>query len=394
MLLKILFNYLIGFVNITVEGFFVERFINNCINNKMVLWNIKRKSSTLITTNVSIKDFINIRHMAKKTKCKLSINSKKGLPFIMHKYRKRRLLLLLVIPVILIILISSMYIWNIEIIGSDDINKNELISQLKEEGVYSGNKKSKINVKKVIDNIRLKRNDISWMSIDMKGTNIVINIVKAEPKPNIINENEYCNIVATKNGIITKITADNGTALVKKGDMIEKGDILIGGYMEGKFTDKRSLHAKGKVEAKVWYTKKAKSNYTREIIEETTNKKKRYSININNFKINLYKTLPKFENYDTINETNKIKIFSNFYLPLQINKTTYIEQNKTKITYGKEELKQILIKELEHEFEKDGVNKPNVTNKIINIYDNNDKELEIEMTYEVIEEIGTEEKFE
>ena len=26
MLLKILFNYLIGFVNITVEGFFVERF--------------------------------------------------------------------------------------------------------------------------------------------------------------------------------------------------------------------------------------------------------------------------------------------------------------------------------------------------------------------------------
>lgn len=394
MLLKILFNYLIGFVNITVEGFFVERFINNCINNKMVLWNIKRKSSTLITTNVSIKDFINIRHMAKKTKCKLSINSKKGLPFIMHKYRKRRLLLLLIIPVILIILISSMYIWNIEIIGSDDINKNELISQLKEEGVYFGNKKSKINVKKVIDNIRLKRNDISWMSIDMKGTNIVINIVKAEPKPNIINENEYCNIVATKNGIITKITADNGTALVKKGDMVEKGDILIGGYMEGKFTDKRSLHAKGKVEAKVWYTKKAKSNYTREIIEETNNKKKRYSININNFKINLYKTLPKFENYDTINETNKIKIFSNFYLPLQINKTTYIEQNKTKITYGKEDLKQILIKELEHEFEKDEVNKLNVTNKIINIYDNNDKELEIEMTYEVIEEIGTEEKFE
>ena len=189
MLLKILFNYLIGFVNITVEGFFVERFINNCINNKIVLWNIKRKNSTLITTNVSIRDFTNIRHMAKKTKCKLKINSKKGLPFIIHKYRKRRLLLILLIPVLLIILISSMYIWNIEITGSEDINKNELISQLKEEGVYSGNKKSKINVKKVIDNIRLKRSDISWMSIDMKGTNIIINVVKAEPKPDIINEN-------------------------------------------------------------------------------------------------------------------------------------------------------------------------------------------------------------
>lgn len=394
MLLKILFNYLIGFINITVEGFFVERFINNCINNKITLWNIKRKNSTLITTNVSIKDFMNVRHMAKKTKCKLSINSKKGLPFIMHKYRKRRLLLLLLIPVTLIILISSMYIWNVEIIGSEDINKEELIKQLKEEGVYSGNRKNKINVKKVIDNIRLKRNDISWMSIDMKGTNIIINIVKAESKPNIINEDEHCNIVATKNGVITKITADNGTALAKKGDMVQKGDILIGGYMEGKFTDTRYLHAKGKIYAKVWYTKRAKSYYTREITEKTENKKKRYSININNFKINLYKTLPKFENYDTINETNKMKIFSNFYLPLQINKTTYIELKKIKVTYGKEELKQILIQELEREFEKDEVNKLNVANKIINIYDNDDKELEIEMTYEVIEEIGTEEKFE
>ena len=394
MLLKILFNYLIGFVNITVEGFFVERFINNCINNKIALWNIKRKNSTLITANVSVKDFKNIRHMAKKTKCKLSINSKKGLPFIMHKYRKRRLLALLLIPVALIVLISSMYIWNVEIIGDEEIDKNELIAQLKEEGVYCGNKKSKINVKKVIDNIRLKRNDISWMAINMKGTNIIINIVKAEPKPNIINENEHCNIVATKSGIITKITADNGTALVKKGDMVEKGNILIGGYMEGKFTDKRSLHAKGKVEAKVWYTKKVKSNYTREITEKTGNEKEKYSININNFKINLYKTLPKFENYDTINETKKVKIFSNFYLPLQIDKVTYIELNKNKITYGKEELKQILIKELEQEFEKDEVNKFNVVNKIINIYDNDDKELEIEMTYETIEEIGTEEKFE
>ncbi len=394
MLLKILFNYLIGFINITVEGFFVERFINNCINNKITLWNIKRKNSTLITTNVSIKDFMNIRHMAKKTKCKLSINSKKGLPFIMHRYRKRRLLLLLLIPVALIILISSMYIWNVEIIGNDEINKDELINQLKEEGIYSGNRKNKINVKKVIDNIRLKRNDISWMSINMKGTNIIINIVKAESKPNIINEDEHCNIVAIKNGVITKITADNGTALVKKGDMVQKGDILIGGYMEGKFTDKRYLHAKGKAYAKVWYTKKAKSYYTREITEQTENKKNRYSININNFKINLYKTLPKFENYDTINETNKMRIFSNFYLPLQINKTTYIELKKSKVTYGKEELKQILIQELEHEFEKDEVNKLNVANKIINIYDNDDKELEIEMTYEVIEEIGTEEKFE
>ena len=32
-------------------------------------------------------------------------------------------------------------------------------------------------------------------------------------------------------------------------------------------------------------------------------------LNINNFKINLYKRLPNFENYDTIKEAKKIKLF-------------------------------------------------------------------------------------
>ena len=107
MIFRIIFNYILGFVNITVEGFFVERFINNCINNKVFLWGIKRKSSTLMTSNVNIKDFKKIRNIARKTKCKVNINSKKGFPIILHRYRKRKLLLLISIPIILAILISS-----------------------------------------------------------------------------------------------------------------------------------------------------------------------------------------------------------------------------------------------------------------------------------------------
>ena len=393
MIFRIIFNYILGFVNITVEGFFVERFINNCINNKIFLWGIKRKNSTLLTANVNIKDFKKIRNIAKKTKCKVNINSKKGFPILLHRYRKRRLLLLLLVPIILAILISSRFIWNIEVIGTENISQEEIISELGEEGVLIGKKKSSIDSKKVISSIRLKRDDISWMSLDMKGTNIIVTIVEAEKKPDIIDKNEYCNIVANEKGVITKITADTGTALVKPGDIVEKGDVLIGGYMEGKYTDTRYVHAKGTIEAKVWYTKNIKSGFIREISEETGNQKNIYSININNFKINLYKTLPNFENYDTINETNKIRLFKNFYLPIEINKTTYVEKKTNKITYGKEELKALLINELEKEFEDEKINELNITNKIVNVYEK-DNTFELEMTYEVKRTIGIEEKLE
>lgn len=393
MLFKIIFNYLLGFVNITVEGFFVERFINNCINNKIFLWSIKRINSTLITTNISVREFKKIHAIARKTKCKVSINSKKGLPIVLHRYRKRKLLLLILIPIVFCVLITSTYIWNIEITGIENIEKEEILSQLADEGIDIGKRKANLDTKKVINNIRLKRNDISWMAIDMHGTNIIIKIVEADEKPDIIDENEYCNIVANQKGIITKITADTGTALAKVGDVVEKGDVLIGGYMEGKYTGVRNVHAKGNIEARVWYTKKLQSEFTREITEETGTIENKYSINFNNFKINLYKSLPNFENYDTINETNKMKILNNFYLPIEINKTTYVEQKITNITYGKEELKKILIEDLEKQFEEEGINNLNVINKVVNFYEK-ENSIEVEMTYEVKSNIGIEEKLE
>lgn len=392
MLIKIFLNYLFGYINITIEGFFIERFINNCKSKKIFLWNIKRSTSTILNAKISVKDFKKIRSIIKKTKCRIKINSKKGLPFIFNRYKKRKIFIFLIIPILLIIYISSMYIWNVEIVGNNNIDEDELINQLKEYGLDIGKLKKSIDTKSVINNIRLERNDISWMEINLKGTNAIVNIVEADEKPEIVKDQEYCNIVSDKRGVITKITANKGTALVKEGDIVNVGTELIAGYMEGKYTERRYVHAQGEVQAKVWYTKRKYSEFTREVTTQTGNYKNRYRISINNFEINLYKSIPNFEKYDTISENKKIKIFSNFYMPLTIIKDTYIETKTETITYGKTELQNILISELEEEFKKEELDETKITNKIVNVYQTNDSGIEVEMTYEVLETIGTEEK--
>ena len=78
-------------------------------------------------------------------------------------------------------------------------------------------------------------------------------------------------------------------------------------------------------------------------------RKKRIKVkgqNINNLKINFTKTLPKFQNYDTISENKKLKIFSNFYFPIEFCKTTYYELEEKEITYTIDEAKQILKNKL------------------------------------------------
>ena len=392
MFIKIFFNYLLGYLNITIEGFFVERFINILASKKIFLWNVKKRNSSLLCANISIKDFKEIKDIARKTKCKVKINKKKGVPFVFNKYKKRKIFIMLLLPIIIMIMISSMYVWNIDIVSSGDINEKELLEQLNEKGLAVGKIKRNIDTKNIITNIRLERSDISWMEINLKGTNAIVNIVKAEEKPNIIDDNEYCDIVSDKKGIISKITAQRGTIAVKVGDIVEEGTKLISGIMEGKYTDPRYVHAKGEVEAKVWYTKRRKSKFTREVSKQTGAEKEKYSIIFNNFRINLYKSLPNFEKYDTISENKKIKLFSDFYLPISIQKDTYKEIKTNDITYGKQELQNILISEMEKEFEQENFNDKNITNKTVNVYQKDKDTIEVELTYEVLETIGTEEK--
>ena len=166
---------------------------------------------------------------------------------------------------------------------------------------------------------------------------------------------------------------------------------MISGWMEGKYTGIRYVHAKGEIEAKVWYTKNKKISYNTTERQETGEVENKYQIKFNNFKINLSKKLSKFEIYDTIETENKIKLFSNFYLPISIIKITNKEVKEVQKNYEIEEAKNIGIQQLEEELEREIENKESIVNKNVNTYVEEDG-VNVYVTNEVLENIGTNEK--
>ena len=391
MYLQILRNYILGYVKITVEGYFIERLINLCMKNRILLWNSKRKKSTLLEANISIKDFRRIIQFAKQSKCKVKIKSKKGLPFIFNKYKKRKIFFIFLCLIVIGILSLSNFVWNIEITGNTSIKNEELMQSLKNEGLDIGSLKSKIDTKEIINKMRLNRNDLAWIGIELKGTNAIVKIVEADKKPEIIPEDEYCNIVATKAAMIVKVNAINGTPLVKEGDIVKENTPLIGGWLEGKYTGMRYVHANGSVQAKVWYTEKQKIELKQVIPSKTGNSETKYSLGLNNFTINFYKTLSKFQKYDTIEENKKLKLFSDFYLPIEIIKKTNYELIDEEKVYEKEEAKQEAANKAKQILDTQIENKENIINTYIN-YNETEDYIEAEVIYEVLEEIGTKEK--
>lgn len=391
MIVKTIQNYITGYLRISIEGYYIERFINICRKENIPVWNIKKEKEIRLAFNIKIKDFKKICKIAKTTKCKLKIKKKKGFPFILNRYRKRKIFVIFLILVIILIGMSSNYVWNIEVIEENGNNLENIMQNLNQSGLVVGKRKTEINTKEVINKVRLERNDIAWMGIELKGTNAIVKVVKSDEKPDIIDENEYCSIVADKAGIITKISAQDGTANVKVGDTINEGETLINGWVEGKYTGIRYVHAKGEIQAKVWHTKHKFIEYNTTEKRETGEQEEKYAIKFNNFKINLGKGVSKFEIYDTIETENKFKIFSDFYLPISIVKTTNKEIENIQKKYNKEEAKTLGIKELEGELNNEIENKDNIVNKNINTYEN-ENGLDVYVTYEVLENIGTNEK--
>ena len=388
-----LMNFFFGYLRIEIEGYYIEKFINLCIKNKINIWNLKRDKGTKLFLNIGINDFKKLSPICRKTKCRVKIQKKKGIPFILNRYRKRKVFVIFLLFVSFFIYFSSCYIWNIEIHVEDNYEIDGIEKDLKDFGIKKGTNKKDVEPDNVANEIRLKRDDISWIGINIKGTNLIVNIVKADDKPEIIDNNDFCNIVSAKNGVVEKVIAQNGTPLVKKGDNIQKGDILIAGYMEGKYTERRLVHSQGEVQARIFYTKTQKIPLYPKIFEPTGQNEKKFQIKFNNFQINLFKTLSKFKIYDTIYTEQNLKIFSNFYLPISVVKITNNEMVKTQKSYSVEEAKNLGIEELAEKIEKQIEHKENIIKTDVDVKEF-EKYIELSLTYEVLENIGTYEKIE
>lgn len=165
--MKFLLQYLFGYMQVRIEGFFVEKVINKAINKKIVLWNIKREKSTIVYANIGLDSYEELAKITDENKCKIETLKKAGLPFIIERYKKRKSILVIALTILLLLIGISNFVWNIQIEGIQSINKEELIKQLEDNGLKIGVLKRKVDEEKIINKIRLEREDISWIGINI-----------------------------------------------------------------------------------------------------------------------------------------------------------------------------------------------------------------------------------
>ncbi len=320
MLILRLWNYLSGYVIIVVEGYFLEKFINICSHRQIRLWSVKWLKNSKIMMKISIDDFKLLRPITRKTKCRVHIINKRGLPFILHKYKNRKAFVLgSAIFVVLFFLISS-FVWDISITGNEHVSTETIVEKLYNSGIRQGALKYSLNLDEVVDNMMLEISDLARISISLHGTRIFVDVSERRKPPDLIDKKIPCDIVALRDGVITSIVAKEGLETVKVGQTVTKGQLLITGIIQNsKIKDAQPLlvHSMGTVKARTWY--EASSPVEQKVVKKqrTGLQKDMYSLGLLTKKYKLFHKEIPYNNSEHVEIRKKLTIGKNFVLPIE-----------------------------------------------------------------------------
>ncbi len=355
-MLKKLMNWLRGYLTVRIHGTSPERFINLCCNKQIYLWNLLRNGDDY-QFQISVKNYKELKPVAKKTGLIPRIHKRHGLPFLLHRYRKRKGFFAGVLICGIAVYMMSLFIWDISILGGSKYTPEAMIKFLDDKDIYTGIRKKKVNCQEIEETIRLAYKDIGWVSAEIKGTRLIVKITETNMPAPIVEATAPSHIVATKDAIIQSIVTRTGTPLVKPGDVVKKGDILISGIRTilddfGVVLEKQPVIASATITCKSYYDYRDSFSMNHTVKEYTGEAKKGRYITLADKKIFLHNPSNPFAKYDIIVDENTLHVTDSFYLPFKYGKIQIREYNDVKQTYTEEEATSIAKDRLKRYFDR------------------------------------------
>ncbi len=223
-------KFLRGYVQIKVWGFAPERFLNLCGNKNILLWDIK-KDGEVYYMYISLAGFRQLKSIARKTRTRVVIQKRFGLPFLVPTIFARKIFIVGLITACFFWFWSSLYVWNITIEGNYSITDDMFIRFLNENGVKVGVRSSEIDIEGLEKEIRKTFTDITWTSAKLSGTVLQISVKENDAVMTPEKETEYADLYAEKDGKIVSIIVRAGQPKVKIGDTVKMGTLLISGMI-------------------------------------------------------------------------------------------------------------------------------------------------------------------
>ncbi|MGN0367207.1 MAG: sporulation protein YqfD [Wujia sp.] len=325
---------------LTFHGGDLSRMLNLCKGHEIQLENIRKDDC--LHAKMDKNNWNKLQPYLEKCQVHAKIEAETGFFVLLKKHKWIPICFAIFVCFCSILYYLSLFVWNISITGDSVYTKEEVMTYISENMVPIGTKKKELDFDQMEKNLREHYDQIAWISCKCEGTALKVDFVETIPKKVSQSSNQPCNLVASKDALITDILAQNGQKLASVGDEVKKGDILITGVVNiyneyEELIETNCVPASGFVygQTKIKYYKEIPMEY---VAKDSKDQKKSYTLQIGSNKWNLLK--PKHSSkYSQYAQTYQCKIGNCYYLPVYFTIHHYQSPKVTTKRYEDEEIK-------------------------------------------------------
>ncbi|AZU63374.1 sporulation protein YqfD [Neobacillus mesonae] len=344
--------FLFGRVTVKVTGKGIERLLNTLMRNGIHIWNVKRHGTDTITFKIKLQDALSLRHLARKSGCRISFLGRSGAPFLIKRMLKNSGFLIGAAMFLLIVFLLSNVIWGIDIKGAKPATEYQIRQELDKIGVKIGKFQFFVdNAEGIQRQLTNNIGEITWVGVELKGTTYHLQVVeKNEPKqPEKLSPR---NLVAKKKAVIVRMDIDDGQKMVDKNDYVAKGQLLVSGVIGQEGEEPQLVAAKGDVWGEIWYMGHVELPIKSAFNVYNGKEKRKYSLLLGSFEIPVWGFgKPEFKDYKTEKTIHKLH-FLKWELPISYVDKTIREREKYIRTYTEKEAEEKAIEMARNDIKK------------------------------------------
>lgn len=349
-----LMNFLRGMVILRLTGPFPERLINLCAQEGIDFWAMEWLDENTVRLTTRRHTLARFRELARKAGCEMEREASRGLPDFLGRFRTRYAFLVGLVFALCAVSVLSRFVLVIQVSGNQEIPSAVIFSQLRQLGVRPGVYGPGLDRKQLAQELLVRQEGLSWAALNLHGTRLEV-IVREEIKtPERVDESGHFDIVAQADGVITHIEPELGDALVKDGDVVAKGDVLISGTVTmepPKYSELPNryyqTHARGRVWARTWRFLTAAIPVETAVKEYTGAEKSVWSLNFLGRRVKIFgKTSISWAMYDKITTVNQAVLPGGEGLPLSLNRETFREYTPRTVEVDREAAQALLEEQL------------------------------------------------
>ena len=321
-----LFYFLRGYLVITVSGQYPERFLNVCAGRRIFIWNVFSHSDRLLRCCISIRGFRLLPPIVKKTGVQIKIIEKRGFPIWIKRARKRKWFAAGLLLCVLCTICINQFVWKIEIQGCNSVSAAYIKENLAECGLKVGSFRPFLDEKRIQTKMLLAVPELSWLWVDKHGSKVNVEIKERVLPPDMVDPNDFCHLIASKDGVIDSMVITSGDPAVAPGDTVRKGDLLVSGLLlSEKDVEPRQVPSEGTVYARVWYEQTKAYSLWVPNTSETGQRVKKTTLRLFGLNIPLYRNaMPNFNEYSTLTKDHELNLFG-FQPGIGLSTVTYTE---------------------------------------------------------------------